>query len=303
MSQKKRAVVTGGAGFIGSHLVDALIEKGWQVDVIDNLCAGKKEHVNKKAKLYVADIRSYEDITPIVKGADYVFHLAALPRVQYSIDHPEETNEVNITGTLNVLTAAKEGGVKRFIYTSSGSVYGDQDVLPLHEELPVRPASPYGLQKYAGEAYTTLYAKLKDLPAVSLRYFNVYGPRLNVDGAYALVMGVFLKHKKEGKPLPITGDGEQTRDFTHVRDVVRANILAAEHPKLGHGEVFNIGSGNSISINALAKLFGGSVTHVPTRPEPRNTRADNALAKRLLGWGPQVHIRDGVDELLQEWGF
>jgi UDP-glucose 4-epimerase len=301
MSMNKRAVVVGGAGFIGSHLTDLLTREGYVVDVIDNLVAGRKERVRSPAKLHVLDIRNYEDIAPVINGADLLFHLAALPRVQYSIEYPIETNEVNVGGTLNVLQAAKEGGVGRVVYSASSSAYGDQEVMPLHEGLPAMPASPYGLQKHIGEVYARLYSEIHGLPTVSLRYFNVYGPRLDPEGAYALVIGRFLKLKKEGKPLTVTGDGEQTRDFTHVRDVVRANLLAATSEKVGNGEVVNIGAGRNMSINALAKLFGGPVEYVPARKEPKNTLADNRKAKELIGWEPEVSFEDGLRELLLEW--
>lgn len=301
IKEEKCAVVTGGAGFIGSHLADELIRRGYRVRVIDNLVAGKKEHVHPDAEFHEVDIRDKEALQPIMDGADYVFHFAALPRVQYSIDNPQETNEVNIGGTLNVLHAAKDAGVGRVVYSASSSAYGDQPTLPLHEELPASPQSPYGIQKYVGEHYARMYAEIHGLPTVSLRYFNVYGPRINLDGAYALVMGAFIRQKLEGKPLTITGDGEQTRDFTHVRDVVRANILAAESTAVGRGEVLNIGAGNNISINQLAEMMGGERVYVPARKEPKHTLADNSKARRLIGWAPSVSIEEGIAELLREW--
>lgn len=301
--KKKRAVVTGGAGFIGSHLVDALIEKGYTVDVIDNLSAGKKEHVNAGATLHVCDIRNIDEISTIIAGADFVFHFAALPRVQYSIENPIETNAVNVTGTLNVLSAAQKGGVGRVVYSASSSAYGDQESMPLHEDMPAQPLSPYGLQKYIGEQYARLFNVVYGLPTVSLRYFNVYGSRFDPEGAYALVIGKFLKQRMEGTPITITGDGEQTRDFTHVRDVVRANILAATSPNVGKGEVMNIGAGRNATINRIADLIGGEKTYVPARLEPKHTLASNALAKKLVGWEPEVFIEDGIAELLRESGF
>ncbi|KKU79506.1 MAG: NAD-dependent epimerase/dehydratase [Parcubacteria group bacterium GW2011_GWA2_47_7] len=300
---KKRAVVTGGAGFIGSHLVDALIAKGYDVDVIDNLSAGKKEHVNPDAILHVVDIRNLEEISPIIKGADYVFHFAALPRVQYSIENPIETNEVNVTGTLNVFSAAQKGGVSRVVYSASSSAYGDQETMPLHEEMSAEPLSPYGLQKYIGEQYARLFHVVYGLSTVSLRYFNVYGPRFDPEGAYALVIGKFLKQRTDGVPISITGDGEQTRDFTHVRDVVRANILAAESPSVGNGEVINIGAGRNVSINRIAQLIGGEIVYVPARLEPKHTLASNERALKLLGWKPEIQVEEGIAELLRESGF
>lgn len=297
MKQTKKAVVTGGAGFIGSHLGDLLVEKGYEVHVIDDMSAGKKERLNKAVILHVKDIRNLEEIKPIFTDADYVFHLAALPRVQFSIEHPVETNDVNVGGTLNVFLAAKEAGVKKVVYSASSSAYGDQLVMPLKEDMKAAPKSPYGLQKYIGELYAKVFNEVYGLPTVCLRYFNVYGPRFDAEGAYALVIGKFLKQKKEGVAMTITGTGEQTRDFTHVRDVVRANLLAAESDVSG-GEVINIGAGKNQSINTIAELIGGATEHIPARLEPKDTLADNSKAKKLLGWVPEVSIEQGIKELL-----
>ena len=255
--RRKNVIVTGGAGFIGSHLVDSLVEKGCDVHIIDNLSGGKKNHLNKNASLHEVDIRELNDIKPIFSGVTYVFHEAALPRVQYSIENPVETHDVNVNGTLNVLIASHEGGVEKVIYSASSSAYGDQTTMPLVETMSAEPKSPYGLQKYIGELMCKLWSDVYGLGTVSLRYFNVYGTRHDPDGPYALVIGKFLKQRSENKPMTITGDGKQTRDFTHVSDVVRANILAAESKKVGGGEVINIGAGNDISINKLAELIGG----------------------------------------------
>lgn len=295
---KKKVLVTGGAGFIGSHLVDALVAEGHEVRVLDNLSGGKRENVNPAAILHEADIRDLAAIKSLFEGVDWVFHLAALPRVPLSIEHPIETNETNVSGTLNILVAAKDAKVKRVVYSASSSAYGDQPVMPLVETMVANPKSPYGLQKYVGELYARMFSSIYGLPTVSLRYFNVYGPRYNADGAYALVIGKFIEQKKRGEPLTITGSGEQTRDFTHVRDVVRANILAAKSEKVGKGEVINIGAGNNVSVNKIAKLVGGEVTHIEARLEPQHTLADNSLARELLGWVPEVEIEAGVKELL-----
>lgn len=295
--KKTKVIVTGGAGFIGSNLTDALIEKGYDVHVIDNLSAGNKKYVNKKAKLHVLDIRNFEKIKPVFKGAEYVFHLAALPRVQYSIEHPIDTNLVNVEGTVNVLVAAHETKVKRVIYSASSSAYGDQPVMPLKEDMPANPKSPYGLQKYIGELYCKLWNSVYGLETVCLRYFNVYGPRQNPDGAYALVVGKFLKMRQEGKAMTITGDGNQTRDFTSVHDIVRANILASESKKVGKGEVMNIGAGRNHSIKKVAQLIGGEIEYLPARLEPHDTLANNFLAKKLIGWIPKVKLEDGIKEL------
>ncbi len=296
-NKMQKVVVTGGAGFIGSNLVDALVDKGFDVHVIDNLVSGKRENVNKKAKLHISDITDLKSIELIFKNAKYVFHLAALPRVQYSIEHPQETNLVNVNGTLNVLTVSQKAGVKKVIYSASSSAYGDQSVMPLKENMPASPKSPYGLQKYIGELYCKVWNVVFQLPTVSLRYFNVYGPRNNAEGAYALVIAKFLKQRADGEPMTITGDGEQTRDFTHVRDVVRANILAMESDKVGKGEVINIGAGRNYSVKQIAELIGGPVVYIPARFEPRDTLADRLLAKKLLGWEPQVTIEEGIAEL------
>jgi len=297
--EKTKVIVTGGAGFIGSNLVDGLVEKGYEVHVIDNLSSGKLENVNPKAIFYNKNIRDLADVEGVFNGAKYVFHLAAMPRVQYSIENPIETNEVNVDGTLNVLQAAHSAGVKKFIYSSSSSIYGDSDVLPLNEKMPANPKSPYSLHKYVGELYCELFSKLYGLPTVSLRYFNVFGPRIDPSGTYALAVGLFLRLRKEGKPLAITGDGMQTRDMTHVRDVVRANILAAESMTVKNGEAINIGSGKNYTINELAKLIGGPVEYIAPRLEPHDTLADNSLAKKLLGWEPTVSFEEGIAELKQ----
>ena len=299
-----KAVVTGGAGFIGSHIVDELIARGFEVHVIDNYAGGKREdRINAKAIYHDVDILEYEKLIPIIEGAKFVFHEAALPRVQYSIEQPRETYAVNVIGFVNVLAAATEAKVKRVIYAASSSAYGDQTTMPLSENLPPMPKSPYGLQKYIGELNGALWAEIYGLETVSLRYFNVYGPRFDPDGAYALVIGKFLKQRKEGQPLTITGDGTQTRDFTHVSDIVRANLLASESPSVGKGEVINIGAGNNASINDVAEMIGGPAQHVEARLEPHDTLADNSRAKQLLGWEPQVTLEDGIADLKKTFGL
>ncbi len=295
----KKMVVVGGAGFIGSNLTEALVARGDEVHVIDNLAGGKREQVDPGANFHESDIRHYDEIAGIIEGADTVFHLAALPRVQFSIEHPIETNEVNVGGLVHVLTAAKEGGVRRVVYSASSSAYGDQDAMPLTEDMPAHPLSPYGLQKYIGELYCRLFSEVYGLGTVSLRYFNVYGKNQDPEGAYALVIGKFLKQKANGEPLTITGDGEQTRDFTHVSDVVRANILASESAQVGKGEVLNIGAGKECSVKHLAELIGGPVVHVPARLEPKRTRADNGRARELLEWVPNVSLEEGLRLLMK----
>jgi nucleoside-diphosphate-sugar epimerase len=294
----QKAVVTGGTGFIGSHLVRALLDKGFVVHVIDSGVGGmQKERMHEGAQYNKVDITDLDAITPIFSGATYVFHEAALPRVQFSIDSPLESFAVNVTGSLNVLHAAHEANVKRVVVASSGSVYGDQTVMPLVETMEPTPKSPYAMHKRMLEIMALVWSEVYHLETVCLRYFNVYGPHMDPNGAYALAVAKFLKQRAAGEPITIWGDGEQTRDFTHVRDVVEANLLAATSNKVGKGEVLNIGSGKNISVNLLAKLIGGDVVHEEARLEPRNSLADNTKAKQLLGWEPKVAFEDGIAEL------
>lgn len=295
--KKEKVIVTGGTGFIGSNLVDELINQGYEVHIIDNLSNGKIENVNKKAKLHNKDITKLKEIQSIFKGVSYVFHLAALPRVQFSIENPAESNEANVIGTLNVLIASKNAKVKRIIYSASSSAYGDQKIMPLKENMIAMPKSPYGLQKHIGELYCRLWTQVYGIQTVSLRYFNVYGPRNNPEGAYALVVAKFIEQRKKGEKMTITGNGKQTRDFTNVKDIVNANVLAMKSNKVGKGEVINIGAGRNISINTIAKLIGGEKVYIPARFEPKHTLADNSLAKKLLGWKPKISIEEGIIEL------
>lgn len=295
-----KILVTGGAGFIGSHLVDKLIKEGEQVVVIDNLSTGKEEFINPKAEFHKSDIRNLEEIKPLFKGINLVFHLAAQPRIQPSIINPVESHGHNVVGTLNVLVAARDAKIKKFIYSASSSAYGEQEKSPLREDMIPQPKSPYSLFKLIGEYYCKLFNELYDLPTISLRYFNVYGPRQSCEGAYATVIGIFLRQAKANQPLTIVDKGIQTRDFTHVRDVVRANILAAKSDKVGKGEVINIGTGKNYSINKIASLISDKVVFIPSRSaEVQDTLADNGLAKKLLGWLPRVGIKEGIKELKQ----
>ena len=295
-----KCLVTGGAGFIGSNLVDTLIEKGHEVLVIDNFSTGKRENLNPKAKFFEEDLRNFETIRPIFEGVDFVFHEAALPRIPLSIQKPKESNDINIGGTLNVLIASKEVGVRKTIYAASSSAYGNQKQLPLREDMPCIPLNPYGLQKYVGELYCKIFYDIYGLKTVSLRYFNVYGPRQPREGSYVPVMGLFLTQKNQGKSLTITGDGEQTRDFTHVSDVARANILAMESEKVGSGEGINIGGGHNYSINAIAALISSQTAHIPLPAgEMRDTLADVAKAQALLGWQPEIKLEDGIKDLIE----
>jgi len=295
----KKAIVTGGAGFIGSHLVDALVSFGIEVSIIDNLSTGKIENLNPKAKFFNVDVCNLNNINHLFNGIDIVFHLAAVASVQYSIENPKETNDINVGGTLNVLLSAKEAGVKRLVFSSSSSVYGDVDKIPTNESRKINPKSPYALHKYTGELYCKLFSEIYNLETVCLRYFNVYGPRQNPNGAYASVIAKFSDLKRNKEILTITGDGNQTRDFVFVEDVARANIFAAESDRVGKGEVVNIGSGKKYSVNEIAKIIGGPTKNIPQRVEPKDSMADISLAKFLLDWEPSISLEDGLEILLQ----
>jgi len=295
-----KIVVTGGAGFIGSHLVDKLIEKGNKVKVIDNLSTGRKDNLNPEADFYELDISDFEEIKPVFKGVDFVFHLAAIPRVPVSIEDPVKTTKSNILGTVNVFKAAIDGEVKRIVFASSSSVYGNQKELPLREDMTPGPISPYALQKFTGENFAKLFTELYKVPIISLRYFNVYGPRIDFNSDYSLVIGKFLKQNSENNPLTIFGDGEQTRAFCYIDDVVEANIKALESKKLKGGEVINVGSEISQTVNYLAELIGGEVQYLPPRPgDVRHTKADISKARELLDWEPKVSFEEGVEKTKQ----
>lgn len=302
----QKVVVTGGAGFIGSNLVGALVEQGFDVHAIDSYVGGKREdRIDPKATYHELDIRSTQRLLPVFQGADVVFHLAAIPRVPYSVEHPVETTDQNVTGTVSVLTAAAEAKVRRVVYSSSGSAYGDQTQLPLAEDMIANPVNPYGLQKYIGELFCRIWPGIYGLETVSLRYFNVYGPKLDPTGPYALAVGAFLLAKKEGRPLTIFGDGTITRDYTNVKDVVHANMLAATSTNVGKGEVINIGAGRNVTIQYLAELINGGkdgITYGPPRVESHDSKADNRKAKELLGWEPTVKLEDGIAELQKLMG-
>ena len=300
---KRIVLVTGGAGFIGSHLADALLERGFAVRVLDNFHTGSRQNLNPRAQVVEADIRERAAVEPAFAGVDCVFHTAALPRVGLSIERPLETHLVNVVGTLNVLLAARAAGVRRVVYSGSSSVYGEQPRLPLSESMTPNPLSPYALQKLMGEEYVRMFHRLYGLGALSLRYFSVYGPRMDLEGAYATVIGAFMRARREGRPLEIRGDGEQRRDFTHVRDVVRAN-LAAMDCALEDGGAINVGRGQAQSVNQIAELVGGPRVNVAPRPgEPRDTLADLARSRAILGWSPEVDTEDGVRELMRLHGL
>ncbi len=299
-----RYLVTGGAGFIGSTLAKRLLQEGHDVVVLDNLSTGKRERVPEGAEFVPADFTDLEAIKPHFQNVDGVFHVGALPRVPLSIEQPVETTVNNVIGTLNVLVAARDAGVKRVVYSASSSAYGATEDLPNHPDAHPKPLNPYGLQKLIGEQFCKQFSMHYGLETVCLRYFNVYGPNMADEGAYVTVISIFKRQALEGEPLTIAGDGEQTRDFTHVLDVVDANIRAMTSPNVGHGEILNIGAGSQHSINKIADMFGGSVTYIDARKgESRHTRADISRTKELLGWEPSIAFEDGLRALLKEWGI
>ena len=305
--KKSIAIVTGGCGFIGSHLADNLIKLNFEVVVIDNLSVGRRENIshlngNSKFTFVDADISNFDLIEPIFRGADLVFHLAALADIVPSIENPTEYYKSNVNGTFNVLQACRKHKVKKIIYAGSSSCYGIPDEYPTKEIASIRPQYPYALTKNIGEQLVMHWCQLYNLPAISLRFFNVYGPRARTSGTYGAVFGVFLAQKLANKPYTVVGDGNQTRDFTFVSDVVSAIIAAAESDL--SGEVINIGSNNTYSINRLVELLGGEITYIPKRPgEPDCTWADITKATQLLDWEPKVSLEEGVDILLNNMEY
>jgi nucleoside-diphosphate-sugar epimerase len=301
-SEGRLVLVTGGAGFIGSHLVDALVAAGLRVRVIDNFATGRHEFVNRAAELVEGDIRDASSIGDAFDGVDTVFHVAALPRIPLSIAKPVETHMTNVVGTLNVLIAARDRKVRRVVFSGSSSVYGEQAKMPLVETMTPNPLNPYALQKYVGEQYARMFHRLFAMQTITLRYFGVYGPRMPSEGSYVLAVAAFLKACREGRPLEIFGDGEQTRDFTHVRDVVSANMLAMDcDVALADGRAINVGRGENVSVNRIAAMIGGQTVHREGRAgDMRDTLADRMQAERVLGWHPRVSIEEGIAELLKE---
>ncbi len=296
-----KAVVTGGSGFIGSHMVDLLLAEAHDVAVIDNYSTGRRsnlDHVAARVNIVEADIATPGTWVRQFEGADWVIHLAALADIVPSIENPAGYFQANIDGTFNVLEAARAAGVKRLVYAASSSCYGIPDDTPTPETADIRPQYPYALTKRLGEELVLHWAQLYDFPALSLRLFNVYGPRSRTSGTYGAVFGVFLAQKLAGNPFTVVGDGTQTRDFTYVTDVARAFYAAASSDRAG--EIYNIGSGATVSVNRLIELLGGETVHIPKRPgEPDITFADIARARRDLDWSPQVPIEEGVAQLLE----
>ena len=297
-----KAIVTGGAGFIGSHMVDLLVSQNYKVKVIDNLANGRLENIEHhkgKVEFINVDIGDYEvDLDKYFEDVEYVFHYAALADIVPSINNPIKYHRANVDGTIRVLEASKKSNsLKKFIYAASSSCYGIPDTYPTPETSSIAPEYPYAHTKTVGEQYVTHWGQLYDMPVVSMRFFNVYGIRHRTSGTYGAVFGVFLAQILNNKPLTIVGDGEQTRDFTYVTDIVDACYLASQSDV--KNEIFNVGSDNTYSINYLAKLLGGNVQYIPKRPgEPDCTYADISKIKRVLGWTPKVTFEDGVKTML-----
>lgn len=305
-------VITGGAGFIGSHLVEELLNRGEEVKVIDNFIAGKKENLNfngeYKGNLEIieGDIRDFKLLREVFKGVDFVLHQAALRSVPKSYHNPEEYNEVNVGGTLNVLLAARDCGVKRVVYASSSSIYGEREELPERESDLPNPISIYAVTKLNGEYYCRVFNKLYGLETVILRYFNVFGPRQSLENQYAVVVPKFIISMLKGEQPPIYGDGYQSRDFTYISNVVKANLLAVE-VKEAAGKVFNIANGESHTVKELFDFVKEylKVDIQPKYEEPRpgdvrHTLADISLAKEVLGYEPEIGFEDGLIRTI-EW--
>jgi len=298
-----RTIVTGGAGFIGSHLTELLLQRGHQVVVLDNLSTGRLEnlaHLKGSASLsfHQMEVADLKAIRPYFDGVDWVFHLGAMADIVPSIQRPLEYHRANVDGTVAVVEAARLAGAKRFVYAASSSCYGIPDRFPTPETAEIRPQYPYALTKYLGEQIVLHWAQVFGLPVISLRLFNVYGPRSRTSGAYGAVFGVFLAQKLARKPFTIVGDGTQTRDFTFVTDVVEAFLKAAQSDV--SGDVFNVGSGNTFSVNRLVSLLGGDVLYIPKRPgEPDCTFADTSKIRQRLGWQPLVSFEQGVQAMLE----
>lgn len=297
-------LVTGGAGFIGSHLTDRLLAAGRPVRVVDNMSVGRPANLqqhsgNPKLEVRIADVADPAAMAEAMTGVERVFHLAALADIVPSIRNPEGYFRSNVVGTFTTLQAARAAGISRFVYVASSSCYGIPDSYPTPEGAEIRPQYPYALTKWLGECQAMHWAQVYGLPALSLRFFNIYGPRARTSGTYGAVFGVFLAQLLAGKPLTIVGDGEQTRDFTYVSDAVDALICAADSSKVGM--CLNVGSDNPVSVNYLAKLLKAPVVvHIPKRPgEPDCTFADTTRIKSELGWRARVPIEEGVDNMLQ----
>lgn len=304
--EDRHVLVTGGGGFIGSWIVETLSKTNKAV-VLDNFSTGKKEnlsHLSNTIKIINGDIRDAKLVNDTANNAEIIFHQAANVQIPASIKDPQMDSEINLGGTMNVLEAARKNDAKRVVFASSSAIYGEPAKLPLKEEHPKKPMSPYAVSKLSAEEYVKLYNELYGIPTVALRYFNVYGPRQNPDSPYSGVISIFTKNMKEGKGLTVFGDGEQTRDFVNVRDVVNANLLAAESDS-ARGRAINIGTGKTISLNEMIKVLEKlsnkkteTVYKDAREGDIKHSNADISLAKKLLGFNPVVDIEKGLKELI-----
>ena len=303
MSGERTAVVTGGAGFIGSHMVDLLLDRGFAVRVVDNLVGGRLQNLDHhkghpRLDVHIEDIRNIAPDSPIFAGAEFLFHFAGIGDIVPSIEHPTEYMSANVQGTVHALEAARAAGVRKFVYAASSSCYGIASELPTTERAPINPEYPYALSKYQGEQAVLHWGQVYQLPVVSIRIFNAYGPRSRTSGVYGAVFGVFLAQKLKGKPFTVVGDGTQRRDFVFVTDLARAFLAAAESDR--RQEIYNVGAGNPQPVNRLVALLKGDIVHVPKRPgEPDCTWADITKIRAELGWEPAVSFEDGVAEMLR----
>ncbi len=295
-----KCIVTGGAGFIGSHIVEQLLEKGHQVVVIDNLSTGRIQNIEAlkgKVEFIKTDIAHSGEWQQAFAGVDYVFHVAALADIVPSINHPDAYYQANVNGTFHVLQAVRQFGVKKLVYAASSSCYGIPDAFPTPETAEIRAQYPYALTKRLGEELVMHWGQVYKLPVLSLRLFNVYGTRSRTSGTYGAVFGVFLAQKLAGEALTVVGDGEQTRDFTYVTDVANAFIKAAYSD--ARQQIMNVGSGQTVSINQIVTLLGGEKIHIPKRPgEPDCTFADTTVIQNVLGWNAKINIEQGIEKLL-----
>ena len=296
-----KVLVTGGAGFIGSNLVDKLVQKGQKVIVLDNFSTGQRsnlsQHNKKNVKIIKVDISGKKSLDKYFKNIDYVFHLAGLADIVPSIENPSKYFKSNVVGTFNVIQAAKKAKIKKFIYAASASCYGIPNKFPIKEDAKINPMYPYAFTKWQAEELIMHWAKIYNFPAISFRFFNAYGPRSRTSGAYGAVFGIFLAQKLANKPLTVVGNGNQTRDFIHVSDLVKAIIKAALSKKIG--KIYNIGGGKEIRINKIVKLIGGKKIYIPKRPgEPDRSLANISKIKQDLNWRPKIKIEEGVKDLL-----
>jgi UDP-glucose 4-epimerase len=296
-----KSLVTGGAGFIGSNLVDELVKRKHKVIILDNFITGRlsnlSHHSKKNIKILKVDISKNKNLDKYFKSVDYVFHLAGLADIVPSIENPNKYFKTNVVGTLNVVEAAKKAKIKKFIYAASASCYGIPDKFPIKENAKKDTLYPYAFTKWQAEELIMHWAKIYNFPAISIRFFNAYGPRSRTSGAYGAVFGVFLAQKLSNKPLTIVGNGNQTRDFVHVHDLVSGIIKAALSKKVN--KIYNIGSGKEVKVNYIDKLIGGKKIYIPKRPgEPNRSLADISKIKKELNWKPSISIEEGVKNLL-----